>query len=58
MEDLSRTFRLRTVQSEQRAHAASDPVAKAEWEELAIQWHLLANAGAQSSDEGGEIDFA
>lgn len=39
----SHTFRLRAIQNEQRARAASDPIVKAEWEALAIEWHALAN---------------
>ena len=53
----SRTFRLRAVQNEQRARFASDPNIKAEWQALAIEWHTLANAVAEASDEdaGTEI---
>jgi hypothetical protein len=54
----SRTFRLRAVQSEQRARDASDPLIKAEWDELAIEWHLLANAIARGSGEDPQIDIA
>jgi hypothetical protein len=54
----SHTSRLRAIQSEQRAAAASDPVIRAEWEALAIEWHTLANAVAQSSGEDDQVDFA
>jgi hypothetical protein len=54
----SHRFRLRAAQSEQRARDASDPLIKAEWEELAIEWHLLANAVAQASGEALQIDVA
>jgi hypothetical protein len=54
----SRTFRLRAIQSEQRARDASDPLIRGEWEELAIEWHLLANAIAQESGEIPQIDVA
>ena len=53
----SHTFRLRAIQSEQRA-AASDPIIKAEWEALAIEWHALASAVSRSSGEDDQIDFA
>jgi len=56
MKAQSRTFRLRAVQSEQRAHDASDPIIRAEWEELAIEWHLLANAVAHNSGPIDQID--
>ena len=58
MEAQSRTYRLRAVQSEQRARNASDPLVKAEWNELAIEWHLLAGAVAQAAGEAPEIDVA
>jgi hypothetical protein len=54
----SRIYRLRAVQSEQRARDASDPQTKAEWDELAIEWHLLANAVAKASGEAPQIDIA
>ena len=56
MKAQSRTYRLWAVQNEQRARDASDPLIKAEWEELAIEWHLLANAIAQASGEPPQID--
>jgi hypothetical protein len=31
---------------------------KTECEEIAIEWHLLANAVAQASGEGDQIDVA
>jgi hypothetical protein len=54
----SHTFRLRAIQNEQRARAASDPIVKAEWEALAIEWHALANAVAQSSGDNDQIEIA
>jgi hypothetical protein len=54
----SHTFRLRAIQSEQRAAAASDPIAKAEWEAVAIEWHALASAVSQSSGEDDLIEIA
>jgi len=52
------TYRLRALQSEQRARVASDPLVKAEWEALAIEWHLLANAIAQDPNDIEQIDVA
>lgn len=54
----SLTFRLRAIQSEQRAATASDPAVRAEWEALAIEWHALASAVSQSSGEDDQVDFA
>jgi hypothetical protein len=58
MNTQSHTFRLRAIQSEQRAAAASDPNIRAEWEALASEWHALASAVSQSSGEDDQIDFA
>jgi hypothetical protein len=54
----SHTFRLRAIQNEQRARAASDPIIKAEWEALAIEWHALANAASQTSGDDGQIEIS
>jgi hypothetical protein len=54
----SATFRLRAIQSEQRASAAPDPNIKAEWEALAMEWHALASAVSQSSGEDDQIEIS
>ena len=46
MTEQSKAYRLRAVACEQRVHNAPNPLTKQEWEELAIQWHLLANKAA------------
>ncbi len=53
--------RLKAIASEQRALAATDPALRQDWEELAIEWHLLANLSAASSasaspPDRGEVD--
>ena len=58
MEAQNSTFLLRAVQCELRARDAPDPLMKTEWEEIAIEWHLLANAVAQASGEEDQIDVA
>jgi hypothetical protein len=58
MKAKSRTYRLRAIQCEYRAATVSDPHLKAEWEELAIEWHLLANAIGKASGETPQIDIA
>jgi hypothetical protein len=44
MEAQSSAFRLRALRCELRAHDTPDPLIKAEWDEIAIEWHLLASA--------------
>ena len=50
-------FRLRAVAAEHRARTAADATAKREWEDLAIQWHLLANVAAQASGQLPQVDM-
>lgn len=47
MAEQSSTYRLRALASEQHAREASDPAIKKEWEDLAIQWHLIAHIAAE-----------
>jgi hypothetical protein len=58
MTEQSKAYRLRAVACEQRAATTPTPAIKQEWEELAIQWHLLANQAAPTSDGALEIDVA
>jgi hypothetical protein len=58
MTETSATYRLRALGSEQRAHDAADPAIKREWEELAAEWHRLANIAAEASGQKPDIDFA
>jgi hypothetical protein len=51
-------YRLRALQCEQRAHGTTNPLIKAEWEALAIEWHAVANAIAQSSGDNDQIEIA
>ena len=50
----SEVHRARAVVCEQRALEATDEKIKAEWTELAIEWHLMATVNAK--DEKSEID--
>lgn len=43
--------RLRAIQCEQRAREAPDPASQREWEELAVEWHLMANLTAVAAGE-------
>jgi hypothetical protein len=58
MVDSSSTYRLRALASEQRAREASDPTTKKEWEDLAIQWHLIAHVAAELRGHALKIDTA
>jgi hypothetical protein len=51
----SQVYRLRAVTCEQRAGQVTDRALKREWEELAIEWHLLAKTAHASGDDG-QID--
>ena len=58
MVEPSSTYRLRALASEQRAREASDPTIKKEWEDLAIQWHLIAHIAAELRGYSARIDTA
>ena len=42
-------FRLKALFSEERARESTDQTSREDWEELAIEWHMMANLA-----EGGE----
>jgi hypothetical protein len=46
----SGVFRLKALFSEERARESTDQASKKDWEELAIEWHMMASLAA-----GGEI---
>jgi hypothetical protein len=52
----STTYRLRALASEQRARNAPDRGIKREWEDLALQWHLVAHVAAELRGEIPDID--
>ena len=58
MVEPSATYRLRALASEQRAREATDPAIKKEWEDLAIQWHLIAHMAAELRGTLPRIDTA
>jgi hypothetical protein len=58
MGEPSSTYRLRALASEQHAREASDPAIKKEWENLAIQWHLIAHIAAELRGILPRIDTA
>jgi hypothetical protein len=50
----STVHRARAVVCEQRAAEATDTKIKAEWTELAIEWHLMATVNARDEKSEGE----
>jgi len=48
---LSEKYHLNAVGCEQCAERASDQTTEHEWQELATQWHSMADQAAQVSDE-------
>jgi hypothetical protein len=58
MVEPSSTYRLRALASEQHAREASNPAIKKEWEDLAIQWHLIAHIAAELRGHLPRIDTA
>jgi len=50
----SGTFRLKALFSERRARESIDPRSKHDWEELAIEWHMMANLATSTDGEPHE----
>jgi hypothetical protein len=44
-------FRTKAIVCEQRGRESLDPAIKRQWEELAIEWHALANFAARETGE-------
>ena len=49
-------FRLRALFCEQRARKPPEPTSRQDWEELAIEWHTMANLAARMSGEISQIE--
>jgi hypothetical protein len=47
MMNISEKYRLKALASERFAKEAPDAATKVAWEEIAIEWHALANRVAQ-----------
>jgi hypothetical protein len=47
---LSEKYHLKAVGCEKCAEQASDQITEQEWQELAAQWHSMADQAAQMSD--------
>jgi hypothetical protein len=51
-------YRMKALVCEQRAIEASEPTSKQDWQELAIEWHTMANFAARADGETALIDVA
>jgi hypothetical protein len=58
MSSLTQTYRLRALASEERAREAPDSVIRKNWQDLANEWHLLANLIAEANGQTPHIEFA
>lgn len=50
--------RLKALMCEQRARETTDPAGKESWQELAIEWHAIANASAKADDDTPQLQFS
>jgi len=53
----SKVYRLRAAVCDQRAGQVTDPALKRDWQELAIEWHVLANVTAKENCEVDQLDI-
>jgi hypothetical protein len=51
IKDRADMYRAKALIAEQRAKETSDPTAKQDWEELAIEWHMVASIAAKDRTE-------
>jgi hypothetical protein len=51
----SGVFRLKALFSEERARESTDETSRKDWEELAIEWHMMANLAAEGGGESSAI---
>jgi hypothetical protein len=50
----SGVFRLKALFSEERARESTDQTSREDWQELAIEWHMMANL-AEAAGESSPI---
>lgn len=50
--------RLKALTCEKRAQESTDPSIKESWQELAIEWHTIANATAKADDDACQLQFS
>jgi hypothetical protein len=51
-------FRLKALFSEERAQESTSHQSRLEWEELAIEWHTMANLAAGLNRDTSKVDIA
>ena len=51
-------FRLKALFSEERARESTDQTFREDWQELAMEWHLMANLAAGAGSEIPPIKVA
>jgi hypothetical protein len=56
--DRSSVFRLKALCCEQRARETTEPGSTRNWEELAIEWHTMANLAARLNGEIAQAEIA
>ena len=54
----SSIFRLKALFSEQRARDSIETRSRLDWEELAIEWHMMASFAARINGEIPQIEVA
>ena len=54
---LSRKYHLKAVGCEQCAEHASDRTTEQEWQELAVQWHSMADQAAKMLGDVSQHEF-
>jgi hypothetical protein len=57
MIDIPEKYRLKAIASERSAKDATDSATRSAWEEIAIEWHALANRAGRESTKvrGAEV---
>ena len=55
--DISEKYHLKAIGCEKCAERASDQNTEQEWQELATQWHLMANRAAKMADQASNDGF-
>jgi hypothetical protein len=58
MTSRSKIYRLKALACEQRARETTDSASKESWQELAIAWHMIANATAKADDDAPQGQFS
>jgi hypothetical protein len=53
---LSQKYHLKALGCEERAEQATDQITEQEWQQLASQWHSMAEQAAKNSDEASLDD--